>query len=204
MLKTLWIDLGNVLVTFDHMKTCRALAPAAGLGPDEVYRRLFESGLERRFDRGELSEVEFATHAAAALGLPAGAGETVLGAWAGIFARHDENLAALAGLAARFRLVLLSNTNPTHLRACEALAPELGGFHARVVSFEAGCRKPEPAIFAAALAASGGCAPGEVHFFDDGAEHVAAARAAGFAATLHVPGAALAPGVAAAEAAAGG
>ena len=48
------LDLGNVLVAFDHRITCRALAGPAGLPEDEVHARLFRSGLERDFDLGPL------------------------------------------------------------------------------------------------------------------------------------------------------
>lgn len=191
MPEALLLDLGKVLVGFDHMDTCRALAPETGLEPAEVYRRLFASGVEARFDRGELGEDEFGSLACERLGLPGARAPRVLAAWADIFHRDEANLALLEPLAARYRLVLVSNTNRTHMRRVEELAPELRHFHARALSFELGVAKPDPGHYLAAVAAAGVPAAACL-FVDDRAENVEAAAALGIPAHAHEPGAALA------------
>lgn len=188
--RALLLDLGNVLVTFDHLDACRPLAGPAGMTPEEVHARVFGGGLEARLDRGEVEPEQFATQVLAALGDPPLDVQQVLAAWADIFTRHDANLAALAPLAARYRLVLVSNTNRPHMQRIEAMAPELEAFHARVLSFELGAQKPDPRVYAAALDAAG-VPPEACLFVDDGAANVAGARAAGLPAVLHAPGAPL-------------
>ncbi len=185
--RVLLLDLGKVLVDFDHLDTCRALAIEVGLEPGEVHRRLFASGLEADFDRGRVDEARFAAEAVrrlGATGLPPG---RVLSAWAGIFSRDEPNLAALPALSREFRLVLASNTNITHYRRCRELAPELGLCHATALSFELGERKPDAAYWEAALyLAEAG--PEECLLVDDRPENVEGARLAGIPAVRHRPG----------------
>lgn len=191
MIRALLLDLGNVLVAFDHMKTCHLLGPASGLPPEEVYRRLFVSGLERDFDLGRVAPAEFAARACEALENRVEP-DQLLEAWQGIFSRVEENLALLEPLSQRFRTVLLSNTNATHYLACLRLVPELSFLEAHVLSFREGACKPDPALFQVALAQAG-VAPGEALLIDDGAANVAGARALGIQAVQHPPASPMAP-----------
>ncbi len=186
-LKALWIDLGNVLVTFDHFQTCRTLAEICSLSPEEVYARLFQSGIEQGFDTGALSPEEFSKRALQKLQLPRRFDKQLYRAWCDIFTRHEENIAQLEPLSKRFHLTLVSNTNPFHFSWIENLVPELRFFHAQVLSFQAKTRKPEEAMFLRALQASG-CARTEILFWDDGKEHIEAANAFGVQTALHEPG----------------
>lgn len=178
------------------MATCRALAAPAGLDPAAVHRALFGSGLDRAFDTGRLDEAGFAAAAAGAIaalapGLPPPTPGEVLAAWADIFTRDEAALALLGPLASRHRLALLSNTNPTHWRRVLDLAPEVGRIPLKLLSFEVGLAKPDPAIYLRALAALG-LPPAAVAFVDDRPENLAPAAALGLSAVLHPPGTALA------------
>lgn len=188
------VDLGNVLVRFDHMITCRRLAGPSGLAPEEVHARLFRSGLEQDFDLGRISEEDFARRARETLGAPELPLTEVLSAWAEIFTRDEPNIALLASLREQTRTLLLSNTNATHYREAARLVPELSLFSHRVLSFEEGCRKPESEIFHLALERLG-VSPEEAVLVDDGAGHVEAARSLGLGAVLHRPGDSMAPGL---------
>jgi HAD superfamily hydrolase (TIGR01509 family) len=82
----------------------------------------------------------------------------------------------LAGLAARYRLVLLSNTNAIHFEGLrESHATLLRHFHELVLSYEVKAMKPGPEIFQAAIARAG-CRPEECFYTDDIAANVTAAR----------------------------
>lgn len=191
MPEALLLDLGRVLVALDHMQTCRKLAPEAGLTPAEVFHRLFESGLERRYDRGELAEAEFLARACDHLGLSQRWRPRVRKAWAEIFHRDERNLALVEPLSRRYQLVLVSNTNATHMDHIHTMAPELAHFHAHAYSYEVGAAKPEAAHYEAAVLAAG--VPAEACLFvDDKPEYVEAARALGLPGQVHVPGASLA------------
>jgi putative hydrolase of the HAD superfamily len=181
------VDLGNVLIRFDHMTTCTRLATACALAPQEIHRRLFGSGLEQDYDLGRISERDFALAAGEALETDQISPDEFLAAWAKIFTREEANIALLAPLARQVRLILLSNTNPSHFQEALRLVPELHHCHAQVLSFEEGHRKPQPEIFQTALKQAGVNAH-QACFVDDGVEHVNAATKLGMDAILHRPG----------------
>jgi len=60
-------DLGNVLLPFDHMKACRALGAMYSLDPQYVYERIFEGGIEKAFELGDLSPSDFTRECSDAL-----------------------------------------------------------------------------------------------------------------------------------------
>jgi putative hydrolase of the HAD superfamily len=91
----------------------------------------------------------------------------------------------LEALARRYRLILLSNTNPLHFDALAANYPILRHFHRRILSYEVGAMKPSPAIYAAALAAAE-ADPQECFYTDDIPAYVEAARKAGIDAVQFV------------------
>ncbi len=100
------------------------------------------------------------------------------------FHAYPDAAPALAALRARgLALICVSNWDYALGEVLErcALAPLLDGV---VTSAAAGARKPDPAIFTAALELAG-CAPAEaLHVGDTPAEDVAGARAAGIEAVL--------------------
>ena len=85
----------------------------------------------------------------------------------------------LEGLAARYRLVLLSNTNAIHFDMIrETYGDLLRHFHALVLSYEVKAMKPARAIFERAVEAAG-CRPEECFYTDDIAAYVEGARSIG-------------------------
>ncbi|MCW5938417.1 MAG: HAD-IA family hydrolase [Fimbriimonadaceae bacterium] len=106
-----------------------------------------------------------------------------------------EEYPGVAALAADLRsagwtLGCLSNTNEAHwdemLRS--GRFPTVAGLQVKVASHELGLSKPDPAIYAAFLAAAP-CRREDVVYFDDHPENVAAARALGWQAHLIDPAA---------------
>lgn len=103
--------------------------------------------------------------------------ETMMGAIR--FRAYPDSAPALAELRRRgLRLVCVSNWDcslPEVLEGCGLVA----ALDAVVTSADAGARKPDPAIFAGALAAAGCDAAAALHVGDTPEEDVAGARAAG-------------------------
>lgn len=90
----------------------------------------------------------------------------------------------LATAARHLPLYAFTNSNPTHQREWSArYAAELSSFRDIFVSSDLGLRKPDRAAFAA-VAGRTGFRPAEILFFDDTAENVTGARAAGLQAVL--------------------
>jgi putative hydrolase of the HAD superfamily len=99
--------------------------------------------------------------------------------WSSIFTHAILPESLLAGLAARYRMVLLSNTNALHFGMIREWYPHLlRHFDALVLSYQVGAMKPHAAIFEAAVAAAG-CAPEECFYTDDIVPYVEAARKQG-------------------------
>jgi HAD superfamily hydrolase (TIGR01509 family) len=171
------LDLGNVLVKVDHLRFCRRLALLAGLTPEEVYARVFESDLEADYDTGRLTSEEFHRRVMDNFGvaLPF----TQFSFWWNDIFDPMEGMAELVGhLAARYPLHLVSNTNALHFAYIRKNYPFLGHFQSFVLSFEAGSRKPEPAIYQTLIQRSGG-SPSRCLFVDDKLPFVTAAREQG-------------------------
>jgi putative hydrolase of the HAD superfamily len=92
--------------------------------------------------------------------------------------------ALLAAAAQHFPLYAFTNSNPTHQRVWSTrFASDLSAFRSVFVSSELGLRKPDPAAYAA-VARRAGFQTREILFFDDTAENITGAQAAGMQAVL--------------------
>jgi putative hydrolase of the HAD superfamily len=176
--RALLLDLGNVLVGFDHGLTLSRLAAATGVSAADLRPHVF-GPLEREFDLGRIDAQTFFRAVERAAGLALVTDAVWVPAWRDIFFRDERALALLGRLSPELTPVLVSNTNPLHWEGVLAVAPELPRLlPLRALSFEVGAAKPDPAHFAAALALAG-AAPRDAVFADDRSEMVEAARALG-------------------------
>jgi putative hydrolase of the HAD superfamily len=181
-------DIGGVLLGFDHMKSCRALAVLSGLEPKEVYKRLFASGLETEFDLGMPSELFYKKALKALEASPKTLSQETLPydrffeIWGAIFTERVEMRELVAELRGSIRLFILSNTNKAHYSYIEEHFSWFKGFEC-FLSFELGLRKPDPAIFKAVIDGMG-LSPSSILYIDDIEGHVTAAKEAGLEAML--------------------
>ncbi len=175
-------DLGNVLVTFDHTRTYRALALALSASPDDV-QKVVEAEIRPHFDTGHMSESQVRTVLEERFGAQLEP-RFLASAWADVFAPMPEMVRFLARLSTRVRLALLSNTDPIHLPWVAEKFGFLHHFESLVLSYEVGHAKPSVEIFKAALSALSLPASACL-FIDDIAAYCHAAQQAGMAATHH-------------------
>ena len=99
--------------------------------------------------------------------------------WNSIFAPNEPALALAERLRGRYRLLLLSNTNPIHLAHIRAAYSRiLAPIDHVIASCEVGCAKPDPAVFRLALERAG-AEPRETVFIDDLEPYVRAAEGLG-------------------------
>lgn len=170
--------MGNVLIPFDFQRAYHAMAPHCPLPPEEISRRLRESGLAPLLEKGLLSPSEFLDRVNAELETGMNYHEFAA-VWTSIFL--PETLVpedAVRSLAGRYRLLVLSNTNAIHYEMVRETYSILRHFDHLVLSHEVKALKPEPAIYAAAIEAAD-AEPGECFFTDDIAAYVEGARQAG-------------------------
>ena len=178
MIKAIIFDLGNVIVPFDFKRAYARIEPLTTYSAAEIPARLRASDLVHRFETGRVEPERFVEELAAQLELKMTYSE-FCDVWSCIFLPGTlVPEALLASLAQRYSLLLLSNTNPIHFEMVEANYPELRHFHHRVLSYEAGVRKPSAKIYHEAIWRAG-CAAGECFFTDDILINVEAARREG-------------------------
>jgi putative hydrolase of the HAD superfamily len=178
MIRTVIFDLGKTLIPFDFGRGYRALEQLCGLPAAEIPKRLGATDLVDRFETGLVEPDEFVRRLSATLNLDI-AYDHFCEIWSSIFLPDPfipESL--LEALAARYRLLLLSNTNAIHFPMLVRAYPLLRHFHGHVLSYEVKALKPAPDIYRAAIAMAE-CDPGECFYTDDIEAYVAAARREG-------------------------
>jgi glucose-1-phosphatase len=177
MHKAIIFDLGKVLVPFDFKIGYRALEAACPYRADEIPRQIAKTGLVQRLEKGLIGPPDFVERLSEALELRLEYADFCR-AWSSIFYGQLLADALLESLAARYRLLLLSNTNSIHWEMVRENYPMIRYFHDRILSFEVHFMKPEPEIFQAAVARAG-CRAEECFFTDDMADNVEAAKRLG-------------------------
>ncbi len=179
MIKTVILDLGNVIVPVDFRRCHDALAGVCSYPVNEIPKRIRSTGLVERFETGEASPDDFFRKVSTVLNMNVTYAE-FWDIWSSIFAPEPiipENM--LEGLCRERRLLLLSNTNVIHFAMIQQKhSPLLRHFHSCVLSYEVGALKPSPRIYQEAIARAG-CLPEECFFTDDNAPFVAGAQQQG-------------------------
>ncbi|QDU98069.1 HAD-IA family hydrolase [Lignipirellula cremea] len=187
----LYFDIGNVLLHVSHEQANQAMADVAGMAPETMRQLVFsDSGLEWKFERGDLDEPAFlaALNQAAGCELDPAA---IRKANNEIFRLNTDILPLVTSLrCSNHRLGVFSNTSSWHWAYMRHRFSFFSFFAGAALSFEIGAMKPEPAAYAAA-ASLAGCAPEEIFFVDDRPENVAAAIVAGFQAVQYTTAVAL-------------
>lgn len=175
VIKTIFFDLGNVIIPFDFKRAYTRLQPLCNYPVTEIPQRMRGTDLVARFESGQIGPQQFVKEFSAVLELRISYDE-FCELWTSVFLPEpliQESM--LADLACRHPLMLLSNTNPIHFHMLQANYPLLSHFGHCVLSYEVGALKPSGEIFEAALAQAG-CEAGECFFTDDLVVNVAAAR----------------------------
>jgi FMN phosphatase YigB (HAD superfamily) len=181
MVRAVIFDLGNVIVPFDPQRRVLEFAAVCPYTTAEISSRVAASGLAQRFETGQVSPQEFYHGICRTLDLQVSYSEFCR-IWSSIFLPETlipESL--LESLHLRYRLLMLSDTDPIHFSTIGKNYPIIRHFDARVLSYEVGARKPSSRIFQAAIARAGFPAS-QCLFTDDSAANVEAARNEGMVA----------------------
>lgn len=178
MKTTIFFDLGNVIIDVHKQQAIEFFSQRSSLDYESVSRAA-DSQLETDFEMGRISAAEylnrlkkqFLLHNHLTL-------DDLVNAWQSFFVLNRELWSLIQQLKPRFRLYILSNTNPLHIRAIEEKYNLLKTFHGHIFSYKLGLRKPDPQIYKEALA-SAQAAASQTCFIDDLAENVTAAQELG-------------------------
>ena len=188
--EVLLVDFGNVIGFFDHRITCRRLAEFSPFSEEELYQRIFASGLELGYEEGRLSTDEVVARVREECQLTC-TDPVIRRAAADIFWPNEEVCALVPKLAEHYPLILASNTNELHAEQFrKQFADVLGRFRDLVLSYEVGYCKPAEGFFRACLRVAG-CPAERCVFIDDIPSHVESASRLGLHAVRYESGAQL-------------
>ncbi|RME94910.1 MAG: HAD family phosphatase [Verrucomicrobia bacterium] len=177
-------DLGKVLVDFDYGRAVRRLPPLIRVSLGEVRRLLTESPLLTDYETGRLDTRQFYEQFSQATGF-AGDQAEFESIFNDIFSEITPMTAALGRLReAGWTCAAFSNTNPMAIEHLDRHYPFMGHLQPRILSYEHGRMKPDPALYEVVerLTGRSGAA---LFYVDDREENVAAARDRGWRAVLH-------------------
>ena len=176
--RALVFDIGEVIVRVNAWRAARSIAAHSSVGPRRLLQFIQQHGRLRDFQEGHLSIREWHSDFRNQLGLRMALRE-FRAAWNSALDSKtilDESL--FAQLAKRYRLVLLSNTDPIHVAHLERSYQFPRYFRHQLYSCALGASKPDPAVYHEAIMCAG-VEPGHILYTDDVPEYVEAGRKAG-------------------------
>jgi FMN phosphatase YigB (HAD superfamily) len=176
--EALVFDIGNVILRVHPDRAARALASRAAVGAQWLLRIVAQEAPLKDFQEGRVSAREWYRRLRGLLGLRVTYRE-FCDAWNLALDPKpilEESLFAILGK--QYRLILLSNTDPIHVRYMQRNYGFPEYFAARLYSCALGASKPEPVVYREAIQRAGVQA-GQILYTDDVAENVEAGRKAG-------------------------
>jgi HAD superfamily hydrolase (TIGR01509 family) len=177
-IKAVIFDIGRVLIRVDLSRAMAWLSEAIPLSPDELWKALQSDPHWMDWQEGRISPRDWHLHITKRLGGTLSF-EEFSAAWnRALDPQPMQSEEFLSGLAKKYRLAVLSNTDPIHMAHEEARYPFFRHFPVRIYSYRVGASKPNPLIYREALR---GCQvkAQEAVFIDDVAAYVEAARQLG-------------------------
>jgi len=173
-------DMGNVIIDIDFKRVLGVWSHLSGTPLATLTERFKMGEVFQQHERGEISDEQFAADLCDEMGI-ALSFEQFSAGWHAVFVGlRPEVITLFQKLREEgHHVVVLSNTNRLHLDFWPQHYPEIeANTDAMYLSQNLGMRKPEPEIFQHVLEKEGFTADQAV-FFDDVAENIEAARAAG-------------------------
>jgi putative hydrolase of the HAD superfamily len=177
-LRAIIFDIGRVLVRVDVARAMKGLVSGSRLSPSELWSAIEKDPRWSDWQEGRIAPHDWYLHLAQRLG-----GGLTFDQFTEVWNRaldpapiHDD--AFFEKLSKRYRLALLSNTDPIHVRHLEGTYSFFAYFPARIYSCAVGASKPDPLIYREALRAVKARA-GEALYIDDIAAYVEGAKRLG-------------------------
>jgi len=176
--RAILFDIGRVLVGVDVSRVSGGLTAGPSLSPSELWFALENDPRWPDWQEGRISPRDWYLHVSQRLCV-ALSFEQFAEVWNRAIAPEPiQDDAFLERLAKRYRLALLSNTDPIHVAHLESTFAFFRLFPVRIYSCTVGARKPNPLIYREALRACKVPASQAV-YIDDIPAYVQAARVLG-------------------------
>ena len=174
-IRAIIFDIGRVLVRIDLGRAMSGLAEAVSMSPEEVWAALEKHPTWLDWQEGRMKPRDFWLSVNQRFGTSL-TFEQFTEIWNRVIdPKPIVDGTLLAPLAKRYRLCLLSNTDPIHMAHLEATFEPMRYFPRRIYSCVVGVSKPNPLIYRAALQA---CQVSAQHavYIDDIPAYAEAAR----------------------------
>jgi FMN phosphatase YigB (HAD superfamily) len=172
------LDIGNVLVTVDFMRFCRAIARDPIAGADEVFLKYCSGEFKDKLETGWIAPLEYLAVIARDPLVRAMPLSDIWHHWQDIFELLDGAIEAVTLLRQSYSLWIMSDTDPLHFTFLLNHYPLLRSADRYYLSFEHGKMKTTVDAFTYMLESSGGTAD-EFLLIDDKAVNCASASQAG-------------------------
>ncbi|QMW06257.1 HAD family hydrolase [Spirosoma foliorum] len=192
-LKNLIFDLGDVIIPIDLTAPVRNFAMLANLSEDEVMAIWKQFDIIGQYETGLVDDTAFRDHVRKLLKNDSWADEVIDTAWNTVLLELPvERVERIKELKQNYRLFLLSNTSPIHIRRVNQMLtslnqPTLEELFERVFySYDVRIAKPSPEIYQHVLTEAGLVAK-ETAFFDDNAANIESAAKLGIQAVRVEP-----------------
>jgi glucose-1-phosphatase len=176
-------DLGNVILPFNHYRIAEKLSRFSQRkefqDPPKIFSYLFdfEKGAVNGYEVGKVSSLEFFQSLKKFLQLSLSFEEFVP-IWDDIFLENQEVSQIILSQKGRWKLGLLSNTNPLHFDYILSKFPIVRVFDQWILSHEVGFKKPAVKIYQKAIEWAS-VEPQKIIFIDDMEKHVEVAVSLG-------------------------
>ena len=152
-IRAIIFDIGRVLIRVNVAYATGGLAEGLSLSPQEIWATLEKDPLWKDWQEGRISPQAWHLHLSKRLGSKLNF-ERFVEVWNRALDPqpiHEDGL--LGKLAKRYRMAVLSNTDPLHVAHMEATYGFLRLFPVRIYSCRVGASKPDPIIYKQALQA---------------------------------------------------
>jgi len=182
-IEVIFFDLGNVILPFNHYQIAEKLSPFVQKkdfnDPKKIFSYIFDlkNGAINPFDAGDLTPKEFFQSLKESLGLSISF-EAFVPIWNEIFVEDREISEIIRSLKKKWRLGLLSNTDPLHFNYIVSTFSIVSLLEKWILSYEVGFKKPDAHIFQKAIEWAS-VEPEKILFIDDTKGHVEAAVSLG-------------------------
>ena len=189
--KNIIFDLGGVILNIDYHLTVNQFKAMGIENFDELFTQAQQSHIFDDFETGSLNEEEFVLRLQEQFKLKK-EGQMIIDAWNSMLLDFPKGRKeTLESFAKQYNIVLLSNTNETHVKAFKKIINETYGdywfpevFLNVYYSNEIGMRKPNSDAFEFVLAENN-FDPADTLFIDDSIQHIEGAQKLGIQ-TLHL------------------
>jgi len=182
-IEVILFDLGNVILPFNHYQIAEKLSRFSHRrefqDPQRMFFYLFDlqEGIINDFDVGKVSPPEFFQSLKEKLYLSISF-DVFIPIWNNIFVEDQGVSQIILSLKGRWRLGLLSNTDPLHFNYILSNFPLMRTFDKWILSYEVGFKKPAIEIYQKAIEWAS-VEPKKILFIDDIKKHVEVAISLG-------------------------